>query len=118
MDISTELYLVDWIEKLFTQTIKYDTLLHIFDLYVINGDYILFQTAITIIKLLEEDILNFTISEIFKKLKRFPTQFTEMDFFKQFKSYNCIKDDYVKWNMNNQLQYQKKALNSSPLKKN
>ena len=41
-----------------------------------------------------------------------------MDFFKQFKSYNCIKDDYVKWNMNNQLQYQKKALNSSPLKKN
>jgi hypothetical protein len=118
LDISTELYLVDWIEKLFTQTIKYDTLLHIFDLYVINGDYILFQTAITIIKLLEEDILNFTISEIFKKLKRFPTQFTEMDFFKQFKSYNCIKDDYVKWNMNNQLQYQKKALNSSPLKKN
>ena len=118
LQISTELYLVDWIEKLFTQTIKYDTLLHIFDLYVINGDYILFQTAITIIKLLEEDILNFTISEIFKKLKRFPTQFTEMDFFKQFKSYNCIKDDYVKWNMNNQLQYQKKALNSSPLKKN
>ena len=117
LDISTELYLVDWIEKLFTQTIKYDTLLHIFDLYVINGDYILFQTAITIIKLLEEDILNFTISEIFKKLKRFPTQFTEMDFFKQFKSYNCIKDDYVKWNMNNQLQYQKKALNSSPTKK-
>jgi len=116
LQISTELYLVDWIEKLFTQTIKYDTLLHIFDLYVINGDHILFQTAITIIKLLEEDILNFTVSEIFKKLKRFPTQFTEMDFFKQFKSYNCIKDDYVKWNMSNELQFQKIALKGSTAK--
>ena len=116
LQISTELYLVDWIEKVFTQTIKYDTLLHIFDLYVINGDHILFQTAITIIKLLEEDILNFTVSEIFKKLKRFPTQFTEMDFFKQFKSYNCIKDDYVKWNMSNELQFQKIALKGSTAK--
>ena len=110
LQISTELFLIDWIEKLFTQTIKYDILFHIFDLYVINGDYILYQTAITIIKMLEEDLLNFTVSEVFKKLKRFSSQYSEMDFFKQFKAYCCIKEDYIKWNMSNLIQYQKLSI--------
>ena len=69
-----------------------------FDLYIINGEYILFQTAITIIKLLEEDILNLTISEIFKLLKRLPKKYTDLDFFEKFKNYNCIYEEYVKWN--------------------
>ena len=76
----------------------YDILLHVFDLYVVNGEYILFQTAITIIKLLEEDLLNLTISEVFKLLKRLPKKYTDLEFFEKFKSYNNIYEEYVKWN--------------------
>ena len=98
LEIKPELYLIPWFEKLFIQSLDYDILLHVFDLYIINGEYILFQTAITIIKLLEEDILNLTISEIFKLLKRLPKKYTDLDFFEKFKNYNCIYEEYVKWN--------------------
>ena len=98
LEINPELYLIPWFEKLFIQSLDYDILLHMFDLYIINGEYILFQTAITIIKLLEEDILNLTISEIFKLLKRLPKKYTDLDFFEKFKNYNCIYEEYVKWN--------------------
>ena len=98
LEIKPELYLIPWFEKLFIQSLDYDILLHVFDLYIINGEYILFQTAITIIKLLEEDILNLTISEVFKLLKRFPKKCTDLEFFEKFKNYNCIYEEYVRWN--------------------
>ena len=98
LEIKPELYLIPWFEKIFTQSLDYDILLHVFDLYVVNGEYILFQTAITIIKLLEEDLLNLTISEVFKLLKRLPKKYTDLEFFEKFKSYNNIYEEYVKWN--------------------
>ena len=110
LEIKPELYLIPWFEKLFTQSLDYDILLHVFDLYIVNGEYILFQTAITIIKLLEEDILNLTISEVFKLLKRLPKKYTDLEFFEKFKNYNCIYDEYVKWNKNNLLKEQFKQI--------
>ena len=98
LEIKPELYLIPWFETLFTQSLDYDILLHVFDLYIVNGEYILFQTAITIIKLLEEDLLNLTISEVFKLLKRLPKKYTDLEFFEKFKNYNCIYEEFVKWN--------------------
>ena len=106
LEINPELYLIPWFEKLFTQSLDYDILLHVFDLYIVNGEYILFQTAITIIKLLEEDLLNLTISEVFKLLKRLPKKYTDLEFFEKFKYYNSINEEYVKWNKNYLLQQQ------------
>ena len=111
LEISPELYLIPWLEKLFTQTLNFNILLRIFDLYIINGEYILFQVAITIIKLLEKDLFNLTISEVFKMLKRLPRKYTELDFFEKFKVYNSIKDEYINWNKNNILEMQQKEIN-------
>ena len=91
----------------------YDILLHVYDLYFVNGEYILFQTAITIIKLLEQDLMNVTISEVFKLLKRLPKKYTDLEFFEKFKNYNCICDDYIKWNKSNLLKDQQKQINNS-----
>ena len=113
LEIKPELYLIPWIEKLFAQTLDYDILLHVYDLYFVNGEYILFQTAITIIKLLEQDLMNVTISEVFKLLKRLPKKYTDLEFFEKFKNYNCICDDYIKWNKSNLLKDQQKQINNS-----
>ena len=110
LEIKPELYLIPWFEKLFTQSLDYDILLHVFDLYIVNGEYILFQTAITIIKLLEEDLLNLTISEVFKLLKRLPKKYTDLEFFEKFKNYNCIYEEFVKWNKNCLLKEQMKQI--------
>ena len=111
LEIYPELYFIPWMEKLFTQTLDFNILVHVFDLYIINGEYILFQTAITIIKLFEEDLMNLTISEAFKMLKRLPKKYTELDFFEKFKTFNCIRDEYITWNKNNILSLQQKQIN-------
>ena len=110
LEIKPELYLIPWFEKLFTQSLDYDILLHVFDLYIVNGEYILFQTAITIIKLLEEDLLNLTISEVFKLLKRLPKKYTDLEFFEKFKNYNCISDEFIRWNKQYLLKEQIKSI--------
>lgn len=110
LEINPELYLIPWFERLFTTTLDYEILLHVFDLYIFNGEYILFQTAITIIKLLEEELLNLTISEVFKVMKRLPKKYTEAEFFEKFKNYNCIRDEYITWNKNNLLSVQQKQI--------
>ena len=110
LEISSELYLIPWLEKFFTHTLDFNILLHIFDLYLINGEYILFQTAITIIKLVEEDLYNLTISEVFKMLKILPKKYTELDFFEKFKTYNGIRDDYIAWNKANILALEQKKI--------
>ena len=111
LEIYPELYFIPCLEKLFTQSLDFEILLHVFDLYIINGEYIMFQTAITIINLFEEDLLNLTISEVFKLLKRIPKKYTELDFFEKFKNYNNIKDEYVAFNKNNVLSLQQKEIN-------
>ena len=110
LEINSDLYLIPWFEKFFTHTLDFNILLHIFDLYLINGEYILFQTAITIIKLVEEDLYNLTISEVFKMLKILPKKYTELDFFEKFKNYNCIRDDYIIWNRDNILALEQKEI--------
>jgi hypothetical protein len=110
LEIYPELYFIPWMEKLFTQTLEFNILLHVFDLYIINGEYIMFQTAITIIKLFEEDLLNLTISEAFKILKRLPKKYTEIEFFEKFKTFNGIKEEFVTWNKNNLLSLQQREI--------
>jgi hypothetical protein len=110
LEIYPELYFIPWMEKLFTQTLEFNILLHVFDLYIINGEYIMFQTAITIIKLFEEDLLNLTISEAFKILKRLPKKYTEIEFFEKFKTFNGIKEEFATWNKNNLLSLQQREI--------
>ena len=111
LEIYPELYFIPWMEKLCTQTLDFNILMHVFDLYIINGEYIMYQTAITIIKLFEEDLMNLTISEAFKTLKRLPKKYTELDFFEKFKTFNCIRDEYITWNKNNLLIFQQNQIN-------
>ena len=95
LEITVELYLIPWMENLFIKCLDYKIVLRIFDLYLINGEYILFQTAMTIITLLEEELLTLTISEVFKTFKKLPSEYSSITFFEQFKKLNYIRDEYI-----------------------
>jgi hypothetical protein len=96
LDISSELFLVSWFETIFSLALDYNTLRRIFDLYLLNGEYILFQVAITIIKIQEDELLNFTISDIFKVLKKLPKEYKEDIFMEKLYS-NDIYLEYDNW---------------------
>ena len=81
LDFGNELFIIQWFENLFTETLDYKILLRVFDLFLINGDELFFQIGLTIIKLQEEELLNYPINELFKLLKRLPSKFDEETFF-------------------------------------
>ena len=81
LDFGCELFIIQWFENLFTETLDYKILLRIFDLFLIYGELLFFQVGLTIIKLQEEDLLNYPINELFKILRRLPSKFDEEKFF-------------------------------------
>ena len=110
LDINNELYTISWFENLFTQTLDYKIILRIIDLYLIYGDELLFQIGLTIIKIQEEDLLNYTINEIFKVLKRLPNKYDEEFFFENLEMMN-IQEKYNSSIVSNNLSEQKDFLN-------
>ncbi len=97
LEITTELYLIPWLEDLFTKCLDLKILLHVLDMYILNGEYVLYQTGLTIIKLLEDDLLSLTISDVFKILKRLPNKYDTISFFNQYKCYAGVKEEFIAW---------------------
>ena len=108
LDISSELFSVFWFENLFTQTLGYKIILRIFDLFLIYGDELLFQIGLAIIKIEEEDLINYPINEIFKILKRLPNKYDEELFFENLDLINIhdYYNNYIsKTNLSDQLDF-------------
>ena len=108
--ITCDLYLYDWMEGLFTQTLDIKIASVIFELYLIYGEYILIQTSITILKILEEELLDLTIDEIFKELRRMPLKISFIYFFDVFRNYNSIKEKYRNNNASHEFAIQSATL--------
>ena len=109
LDISCELFLVSWFENIFSFTLNYHLLRRIFDLYLLYGEYILFQVGLTIIKIQEDELLNFTISDVFKVLGRLPEEYKEEIFLEKM-ALNNIYNDYKIWKINRDINKQKNRL--------
>ena len=82
-------------------------LYRIFDLFLLNGEYILFSVGLSIIKALEDEFLNLTINEIFKALQRFNESFSEFEFMELVNSFSNIKYDVSEWKSDNSLATEK-----------
>ena len=108
LDINVDLFFVFWAENLFTQTLNYKIILRIIDLFLIYGEELIFQIGLTIIKIQEEDLLNYPINEIFKVLKRLPNKYDEELFFENLDLINIheiYNNRIVRLNLSNQLDF-------------
>ena len=107
LEITPELYMIPWFEELFTKTLRVNLLYRIFDIFLLNGEYILFSVGLSIIKALEDEFLNLTINEIFKVLQRFDENFSELDFIEILNSFSNTKNDVSEWKSSNFINKQK-----------
>ena len=105
LDISSELFLVSWFENIFSVTLDYYTLRRVFDLYLLHGEHILFEVALTIIKIQEDELLNFTISDVFRVLKKLPNEYKEENFMEKL-FLNDIYLEYETWKKNRDIERQ------------
>ena len=110
LEIAHELYFIPWMCEIFSSSMSYKLLLRVLDLFLINGEYILFQIGLSILAIQEDDLLDLAISEIFKLLKKLSSKYKEDIFLEKMKSFYSVKEDYNKWKNENELGGQKLQL--------
>jgi len=110
LEISHELYFIPWVTEVFSSSLSYKLLLRVLDLYLINGEYVIFQIGLSILSVQEDDLLDLTISEILKLLKKLSSKYIEDYFLEKMKNYYSIKEDYNIWKNENDLGIQKLQL--------
>jgi hypothetical protein len=94
LGITSDLFLFDWFESLFTQFFNFKLSGIIIDLYIIDGEYILIQTALTILKLYEDVLLNSSIIDIFRILKKSPNALDFVEFNTAFQTFGNLKQKF------------------------
>ena len=95
----------------FIGTLDISIIMFIFDLFLLNGEYILFQTGLAVLKILEPDLMNMTISQVLKLLKKLPNKYSKETFLDVFNNYNSTKYEYIKWKNNMTINTQKNIFN-------
>ena len=63
-EIIPYLFYSDWFESLFSKILNYELIIKLWDLFLLKGEFILYQSAVAFIILEEENILYLTINEI------------------------------------------------------
>ena len=82
LEISASFYLISWMKNGFIKTFPYETLLRLWDIYLLKGEVFLFEIAIAILKLEENDLYSLPIAGILSNLKRIPEdKYNEEEFF-------------------------------------
>jgi hypothetical protein len=70
--------------------------LRIIDLYLIDGEYILYQVGMTILSIQEDELIDLAISDILNLIKRLPSKYELKTFSQKMKDYEEIKNEYIK----------------------
>ncbi len=63
------------------RTFKYDTLLRIWDIYLLKGEVLLYEIGLCIIKVQEKNLVRYTVKDVLKNLKKMPLSINEDEFF-------------------------------------
>ena len=110
LEITPELYFNKWISSFFIKTFPYDVLLKLWDNYIVKGEVFLFEIALTILKIQENNLLGFTYGNILSNLRKinFKTKKEEEKFFKAL--YKCDLSDEYEYIEETELGYEKGIL--------
>ena len=110
LEITPELYFNKWISSFFIKTFPYDVLLKLWDNYIIKGEVFLFEIALTILKIQENNLLALTHGNIINNLRNinFNSKKEEEKFFKLL--YKCDLSDEYEYIEETELGYEKAIL--------
>ena len=98
LEITPELYFNEWISSFFIKTFPYDVLLKLWDNYIVKGEVFLFEIALTILKIQENNLLGLTYGNILSNLRKinFATKKEEEKFFKMLYKFDLSSEyEYI-----------------------
>jgi hypothetical protein len=92
-----------------SRTFNYETLLRIWDIYLLKGEIFLYEVAICILKIQEKDLMSMPVRDILRNLKKLSNKISEEEFFDNLQDIE-ISEDYKKLIYENSLASEKGIL--------
>jgi len=86
LDISTDLYIMDWILTLFSKALPLDIATRVWDNYFLRGDAFLYATIAGIVSYLAPELESGTFDECLQLLTHLPQDIDEAKFFEHIAS--------------------------------
>jgi hypothetical protein len=71
-NIAAELYFMEWCMTLFAKRLKLDVVGRVWDNYLVNGEAVVYRTAVAILRALKAEFLHAPFDQIMKKLNATP----------------------------------------------
>ena len=109
-EIIPYLFYNDWFESLFSKILNYELVIKLWDLFLLKGEFILYQAAVAFIILQEDNILYLTINEIFDLFQKINYNTKIYNIFVIMKKIN-IEEDYNLFKINYELVKKKNKYN-------
>ena len=109
-EIIPYLFYNDWFESLFSKILNYELVIKLWDLFLLKGEFILYQSAVAFIILEEENILYLTINEILDLFQNITYNKKIDNIFGTMKKIN-IEEDYNLFKINYELVKKKNKYN-------
>lgn len=81
-NLTPDLYLLDWLFTLYTKSLSLDVVSRVWDIYFRDGEEFLFRTALGILKLYEDILLNLDFIQLAQFLTRLPSDVSCEDLFR------------------------------------
>jgi TBC1 domain family member 14 len=77
--ITAQMYLLEWFMTLFVKSLNIDVSSRVWDLFILEGEIVLFRVAVALLKMIEADILHGTFEDIINAIKSVGTKVKESE---------------------------------------
>ena len=75
--VVSELYLMEWCMTIFCKRLKLDVVGRIWDLYLMQGESVVYRTAVGLMRAMKPDLISAPFDKIMKKLNAVPIDIGE-----------------------------------------
>lgn len=72
MGISPDMYIVEWVMTVFSKVLPLDVAVHVWDMWLLEGDYFIFRTVVGLLSMYSEFLLLLRFEDIMRFLRNLP----------------------------------------------
>ncbi|KAL0209339.1 hypothetical protein RCL1_007279 [Eukaryota sp. TZLM3-RCL] len=95
VSFSCSMFLHEWFNTVFTKTLSLDCVSRVFDLWFLEGDVVIYRTALGIISLLQSEFMNYDFETTIKVLKK-TNLIDEIDLMRSIEKIDLSADEFVR----------------------
>ena len=92
--VTPDMYLTDWLVALYTRALPLDLTFHVWDVYLLEGEYFAFHVALGILKLYSKELVSSPFEDCLRLLNNLPPDMQDAALFKAIQAVSLTPKKY------------------------